>query len=205
MGRTKRPDNWQVPIERLNLLLKNRQLSAYQLAGIVSKQTGIKQKTAHSSITNLLYGTAAHSSMWVVISRSLGIDLRFFNEDTEWTEGCLRAYLSWMQTDAGKQAVRHLTTQAIWTNKITGEQIDPATATQKQEDNAMTSSTKPNQQPSNRTYFSDLVAAAAPSIVDLAAQFEVAQKRLVAAAAEHKAAQEALETLRAQLTAAIKP
>lgn len=44
-----------------------------------------------------------------------------------------------------------------------------------------------------------------PSIVELAAQFEVAQKRLAAVAAEHKAAQEALEALRAQLAAAIKP
>ena len=41
-------------------------------------------------------------------------------------------------------------------------------------------------------------------IVELAAQFEVAQKRLAAAAAEHKAAQDALETLRAQLAEAIK-
>lgn len=191
-----RPDSWKQAGNKLSEVLSARRLSLVQLWEMVAKATGIGERS-NSAMYQLVAGRSLCSCWWVVVADVLGLKLRFFLDDAEWISTCETAYLAWTEQSAlGKMAHRNLTTKTIWTNKLTGEQIDPATATQTKEEQPMKS---PVITPTNTT------AVSTPSVVDLAAQFEVAQKRLVAAAAEHKAAQDALETLRAQLAAAIKP
>ncbi len=196
MSTPRLPREWFSASDKLNEFLKTRMLTTPDLCIMVAKSTGQPLGTVRSPIYGILHGRTVVSYIWVVIARTLGIKLSQILDNREWVGVCELAYSQWIKCPVGEKSDRAMITQAIWTNKITGEQIDPATATQAKEDQPMKS---PVITPTNTT------AAPAPSIVELAAQFEVAQKRLAAAAAEHKAAQDALETLRAQLTAAIKP
>lgn len=191
-----RPDSWKQAGVKLREILKTRNISQGQLARMLSKAAGTARQL-DSVVFGLMSSNSVCSCWWVVVSDVLGLKLRFFLDDPEWISKCELAYLVWTeQSETGKTVHRNLTTKAIWTNKLTSEQIDPATATQAKEEQHMkapVTQAKPFPTP-----------PFAP-IVELAAQFEVAQKRLAAAAAEHKASQDALEALRAQLTAAIKP
>lgn len=190
-----RPDSWKQAGNKLSEVLSARKLSLVELWEMVAKATGIGERS-NSAVYQLVAGRSLCSCWWVVVADVLGLKLGFFLDDAEWISTCETAYLAWTEQSAlGKAAHRNLTTKAIWTNKLTGEQIDPTTTSQAKEEQPMkapTTQTKPFPTP-----------PFAP-IVELAAQFEVAQKRLAAAAAEHKAAQDALETLRAQLAEAIK-
>lgn len=196
MGTPRLPREWFGASDRLNEFLKTRKLTTPDLCIMVAKSTGQTLDVVRNPIYGVLCGRTVVSYIWVVIARTLGIKLNQILDNREWIGVCELAYSQWVKCPAGERADRTMITQAIWTNKLTGEQIDPTTATQAKEEQPMKS---PVITPTNTT------AVSTPSIVDLAAQFEVAQKRLVAAAAEHKAAQDALETLRAQLTEAIKP
>jgi hypothetical protein len=175
---------------------------------MVAKSTEQPREMVRNPIYGLTGGNVAVSYMWVVISRVLGVKMQQILDNREWVAECEHAYSQWLRGPVGERADRAMTMQAIWTDKRTGQQIDPATATQPQE-------TKPMAPNAPLAHVIDKVGSLnmptkpfpAPPfapIVELAAQFEVAQKRLAAAAAEHKAAQESLESLRAQLTQAIK-
>ena len=190
-----RPDNWKQAGNKLSEVLKARKLSLGDLGRMLAKATGM-DRGLDSTVHHVVTGRSLCSCWWVVISEVLGLKLRFFLDDNDWISTCESAYLMWTeQTETGKTAHRNLTTKAIWTNKLTGEQIDPTTTSQTKEEKPMKAPTTQNK---------PFPAPPFAPIVELAAQFEVAQKRLAAAAAEHKAAQDALETLRAQLAEAIK-
>lgn len=190
-----RPDKWKRAGEKLREVLIARKLTTGQLARMVAKATGIA-RPLDSTMHDVVASRSLCSVWWVVVSEVLGLKLRFFLDDNEWISTCETAYLAWTEQSAlGKMAHCNLTTKAIWTNKLTGEQIDPTTTSQAKEEQPMKAPTTQNK---------PFPAPPFAPVVELAAQFEVAQKRLAAAAAEHKAAQDALETLRAQLAEAIK-
>ena len=190
------PKEWSGASDRLRQILASRRLTTADLNTMIAKATGSPRKTTKYRTRNVISGESSVSYVWVVIANVLGLKLRNILDDQRWADACEIAYVDWTENSVpGKQSERNRITQAIWTNKLTGEQIDPTTTSQAKEEQPMkapTTQTKPFPAP-----------PVAP-IVELAAQFEVAQKRLAAAAAEHKAAQDALETLRAQLAEAIK-
>jgi len=190
------PKEWSGASDRLRQILASRRLTNADLNIMVAKATGSTRTTTKVRTRDVFSGQIVVSYVWVVVANVLGLTLRNILDDYRWADACQIAYADWVEnSDLGKRTERNRISQAIWTNKLTGEQIDPTTTSQAKEEQPMkapTTQTKPFPTP-----------PFAP-IVELAAQFEVAQKRLAAAAAEHKAAQDALETLRAQLAEAIK-
>lgn len=195
MSTPRLPREWFSASDKLNEFLKTRMLTTPDLCIMVAKSTGQPLGTVRSPIYGILHGRTVVSYIWVVIARTLGIKLNQILDNREWVGVCELAYSQWIKCPVGEKSDRAMITQAIWTNKLTGEQIDPTTASQAKEEQPMKAPTTQNK---------PFPAPPFAPIVELAAQFEVAQKRLAAAAAEHKAAQDALETLRAQLAEAIK-
>lgn len=211
------PKEWSAASDRLRQILEARRLTNADLNVMVAKATGSPRTTTKVRTRDVFSGQIVVSYVWVVVASVLGLKLRNILDDHRWADACQIAYADWVEnSDLGKRTEHNRITQAIWTNKLTGEQIDPATATQAQKEKPMpdpspvkeapASAPAPTRQASlndNKEWVIMRVATV-PSIVEIAAQFEVAQKRLAAAAAEHKAAQDAIETLRAQLAEAIK-